>query len=132
MKAIYIIIIVLLIIFIIYLFHAYRIREITPKGEVIRPEETFAVMIGSHFNRKKVFFINGKESPTLTLKKGEYYEFFGDTNIYFSEKEDDPSTKVFHISHPTAHSIFLYTTRKGIFYYNHKTKKGMGGKIFVK
>lgn len=69
MKAIYIIIIVLLIIFIIYLFHAYRIREITPKGEVIRPEETFAVMIGSHFNRKKVFFHQWKRISYFNFKE---------------------------------------------------------------
>lgn len=132
MKTAYIVIFVLLIIFIIYLFHAYEIRRITPKGEVIRPEETFAVMVGNNYNTSKVFYINGKEAPILHLKKDNYYEFFGEKDLYFSEKQDDPNTKIKHIPHPTIHSVFFFTDRKGIFYYNHKFKKNMGGKIIIK
>jgi hypothetical protein len=129
--AIVIFIIFLLIIFIVYLVHSRNIKKDYPKGEVIRPEETFAIMTGSNFNRSKVFYVNGKESPVLYLKKGYYYEFFGEKDLYFSEKPDDPTTKIKHISHSEHHAIFLYANKKRTFYYNHKIKSGMGGKIIV-
>jgi hypothetical protein len=138
-----VVLIILIIIVALYLYHAIQIKNTNRQGGKVVVYGTYVVTVKRNHAGKKVFHLNGVETPILKLRRDVYYEFRNDSHypFYFTKHSKGghgaPGSLAKQVSKDfigMANGTIFFMVTPDIpdqFYYQCGTKSQMGGRVEV-
>ena len=149
-----ILIIIIIVVIVIFIIHVLSLKKTGLDEGKVMVKGSYTITVGQNTGYdkigsygptppKKVFYLNGVETPTIMLRRGFYYEFTNETNepFYFSEDilggEGAPRSIAKHLPSDfsgIADGILFFRVTDDLpseFYYQSGKTKGMGGKVVI-